>query len=51
MRKGFGKDISLREIYADYKGPIQIEIKELERIELDLSARFSDTSKISGYLL
>jgi hypothetical protein len=51
MRKGFGEDIPPREIYADHEGLIQIEIKELERIELDLSASFSDTSKISGYLL
>jgi hypothetical protein len=51
MRKGFGRDIEPREIYADDEGLIQIEIKELGRIELDLSASFSDPSKISGYLL
>lgn len=51
MRKGFGKDIIPREIYAGDDGLIQIEIKELDRIELDLSASFSDPSKISGYLL
>jgi len=51
MRKGFREDIPPREIYAGDDGLIQIEIKELERIELDLSASFSDTSKISGYLL
>jgi C1A family cysteine protease len=51
IRKGFGEDIPSRNIYADHNGLVQIEIKELERIELDLSASFSDTSKISGYLL
>ncbi len=51
MRKGFGRDIEPREIYAGDNGLIQIEIKELGRIELDLTGSFSDTSKISGYLL
>jgi hypothetical protein len=51
MRKGFREDIPPRDIYADHNGLIQIEIKELERIEIDLSASFSDTAKISGYLL
>lgn len=51
MRKGFGKDIIPREIYAGDDGLIQIEIKECGRIELDLSSSFSDTSKISGYML
>jgi hypothetical protein len=51
MKKGFEKDIQPREIYADHDGLINIKIKELGRIELDLSASFTDTSKISGYLL
>jgi hypothetical protein len=51
IRKGFGKDIQPREIYAGDDGLIQIEIKELGRIELDLSASFNDVSEISGYLL
>ena len=51
MRKGFSDDIPPRKLYADEHGLIQIKMKELGRIELDLSASFTDTSKISGYLL
>jgi hypothetical protein len=50
MRKGFG-NMQSREIYAGDDGLIKIKIKELGRLQLDLSASFADTSKISGYLV
>ncbi|UCH97808.1 MAG: BACON domain-containing protein [Candidatus Aminicenantes bacterium] len=49
MRKGFREDIQPRAIYPDHEGRIIIEIRELERIELDLFNRFTGISEISGY--
>jgi len=51
MRKGFREDIEPREIYPDYEGLTRIEIRELERIEVDFSNGSTHISEISGYLL
>jgi Leucine-rich repeat (LRR) protein len=50
IRKGFVKDIEPVEIYPDMEGLTNVEIKEMERIELDFSTSTSDFSQISGYM-
>ena len=51
IRKGFGNNFEPQEVYADNKGLIKIEIKELERVELDFSNSTADISQISGYMV
>jgi hypothetical protein len=51
IRKGFVKDSQAVEIYPDDKGLITINLKELERLELDFSNSTSVFSQISGYMV
>jgi M6 family metalloprotease-like protein len=50
IRKGFGKNIEAREIYHNEDDFIKIEIRELQRIELDFSDGMANDSQIFGYL-
>ncbi|NIM13202.1 MAG: hypothetical protein GTO45_13880 [Candidatus Aminicenantes bacterium] len=50
IRKGFRKNIESRETYHNEEGLIKIEIRELERIELDFSDGTANNSQISGYM-
>jgi hypothetical protein len=51
IKKGYQRDSKLENIYPDEKGFINIEIRELERIEIHLSALQADSSRYSGYLV
>jgi Leucine-rich repeat (LRR) protein len=50
-RKGFVKDIEPVEIYPDDEGLTTVEIKEMERLELDFSYSTSDFSRVLGYMV
>ncbi len=43
FKKGFNDDIATEEIFPDDEGVIQIDIKELERIEVNLNNLFEDS--------
>jgi hypothetical protein len=50
IKQGFVKDSEAVEIYPDIAGLTNIEIKEMERLELDFSNCTSNSSKILGYM-
>ena len=51
IRKGFQKDIEPQEIYPGHEGQIKIEVRELERVELDFSSNTVGIQQISGYMM
>ncbi len=48
IKKGYREDIEAQEIYPDDKGLLTIEIRELERVVIQLS---QESSHMAGYLL
>ncbi len=51
IKRSYQRDSKLENIYPDEKGFINIEIRELERIEIQLSALQADSSRYSGYMV
>lgn len=50
IRKGYNRDISPQIIYPDKNGGLNVEIKELERLEIHLSPS-KEPCRYSGYLI
>jgi hypothetical protein len=49
IKRSYRQDSKLENIYPDEKGFVNIEIKELERIEIRLGALQADPGRYSGY--
>ncbi|UCH92239.1 MAG: hypothetical protein JSV88_18340, partial [Candidatus Aminicenantes bacterium] len=51
IKRSYERDSKLENIYPDYRGFINIEIRELERIEIQLSTLQADSNRYSGYMV
>jgi hypothetical protein len=51
IKRSYQRDSKLENIYTDEKGFINIETRELERIEIHLGTLQADSSRYSGYLV